>query len=202
MVQKKKKGLKTFIIVFCVIAIIVIIILLNQPKNTEVPNVVGMTVEQVEKIANEANWDLVVEDVKGRYIQDKQAVVIAQRWKAGEKLSEDSIFFVYVQEDEDIENIETVIKEFANNTRNNNNGSVKYSNYTLYKRTASGEKIYKIKYTTSSDIMFYYQLVSLNTDNTKINKSTRLFNYIKYPNGVEDGEKLELEYAYKELWEN
>lgn len=200
--MKNIKKKLPYIIVFSPIVIIVIIILLNQPKSTEVPNVVGMTVEQVEKIANEANWRLSVKDSKGRDIQDKQAVVISQRWKAGDSLTEDSVFMVYVQEDENIENIETVIKEFANSTRDNNNGAVKYSNYTVYKTTASGEKIYKIKYITSSDIMFHYQLVSLNKDNTKINKSTRLFNYTKYPNGVEDGEKLELEYAYEELWGN
>jgi len=191
-----------YIIIFGIIAIIVIVIVLNQPKKTIIPNVVGMTVEQVQKIADEANWDLSVKDSKGRDVNNKQAVIVSQQWKAGDTLSEDSIFMVYVQEDENISDVENVIKEFSENVRNSNNGSVKYHSYSLYKTAPTGNKVYKIRYTTSANSLLYYQLVSLDSTNTKVNKSSRLFTYSKLPDGSEIGETQELEFEYNKLWEN
>ena len=191
-----------FIIGFIIIAIIIGIIILKSPKKTEIPNCVGMTVEQVKEYADKAKWKLVVRDSKGRDVEDNQSIVISQNWNAGDTLGEDSIFVVYVKESEDLENIENTIKEFAEITRTSNNGSVKYDSYTRYKTTKNGKVIYKIRYTTSSNVMLYYQLISLNSSTTTIDKYSRLFSYSRYPDGHEEGESLELEYAYEQLWEN
>ena len=153
------KKILPFTIVFTIITIIVGIIILKLPKKTEIPNCVGMTVEQVREYADKANWKLVVRDSKGRNVEDNQSIVISQIWNAGDTLGEDSIFIVYVKENEDSENIENTIKEFAETTKANNNGSVKYDSYTKYKTTEGGNVIYKIRYTTSSNVILYYQLV-------------------------------------------
>lgn len=194
------KKILPFTIVFTIITIIVGIIILKLPKKTEIPNCVGMTVEQVREYADKANWKLVVRDSKGRNVEDNQSIVISQIWNAGDTLGEDSIFIVYVKENEDSENIENTIKEFAETTKANNNGSVKYDSYTKYKTTEGGNVIYKIRYTTSSNVILYYQLVSFNSGNTAIDKYSRLFSYSKFPDGHEEGEKLEMEYAYEQLW--
>lgn len=106
-----------------------------------------------------------------------------------------------IEEQQKREKIEKTLSDFAREVRTYNGGSVKYESYSKYS-SIDNENIYKIKYKTSSEYSYYYQLVLLDDDNETIKKSTRLFSFYKYYGEEESGEKLELEYAFEKLCGN
>ena len=97
--------------------------------------------------------------------------------------------------------IRMTISSFASEIKSYNYGAVKYVNFEKYKETQKGDVVYKIKYETSYDGLYYYQLVSLDGKNEKVTKKTRLFSFFESNNSIISGETLEMEYAYEETWD-
>ena len=92
--------------------------------------------------------------------------------------------------------IQAIIKEFASQTNYNAGSATKYAGCSKYRVSKDGTQIYKIKYNTSLDSMYYYQLISLDENNSKINKSSGLFQF--FNNG--SGQTLELENSFEKIW--
>ena len=97
-------------------------------------------------------------------------------------------------------NVEKTIKAFAETIRNNNNGELKFNSYSKYKTTSNGIVIYQIKYNTSYDTVKSYQLVSLNKDNTNVEKSTNVYGFYVNYDGSLTGEKNQFEYEAEKIW--
>lgn len=101
--------------------------------------------------------------------------------------------------------ISDAISQFGEIVRASNEGSVKYSSYSLYKTTSNGTKVYKVKYSTSSSQneylkSFYYQLVSLNDDNTQVTKSTKLYNSLEEKDGSQTFDSYSMDYEAEKIW--
>lgn len=224
--QEKKKGnkkaIKIIIIGITIIAILMSIIIgweiisnkieqANQEsQNVTVPNLMGKTYaevkEELEKIG------LTVEKSYGSS-EDENAIVISQT-KEGTILKKgDSVSVTVLTQEEIEEREEKKQKEqqenknrnktttaFAETVEKANNGSVKYYISTYYGTTDASGAVYQLKYKTSYDEQYYYQLVSYNNDYTQVVKYTRLFFFSDYGFG-ESGEKQELEYAYKNIFD-
>lgn len=102
------------------------------------------------------------------------------------------------------ETIEKAIKLHAENVRDINEGSLKYYSHNLYTTTSDGLKIYKIQYSTvaksSAYTAYYYQLVSLNSDNTAVTRHTKLY-YSSYTNGKQhSNEDDQMEWEAEKIW--
>lgn len=102
------------------------------------------------------------------------------------------------------ETIEKAIKLHAENVRDINEGSLKYYSHNLYTTTSDGLKIYKIQYSTvaksSAYTAYYYQLVSLNSDNTAVTRHTKLY-YSSYTNGKQhSNEDDQMKWEAEKIW--
>lgn len=208
--QSEKKTVKvkfSFLIALIVVCVLLGVIILCKPQKVQIPNLIGMTVEQAEEEMNKIGLK---SRLRVTSCGSKKEKIQKQEGPKGQ-VSKGDYINIYVwteeyykkQEKEQAEQkvAERIIEEFASNTRTYNYGSVKYSSFSKYKTTNKGEIVYKIKYTTSYEYMYYYQLVSVDTERETIAKSSRLFLFSKYGSSEETGEKLELEYAYEDLWQ-
>lgn len=110
-----------------------------------------------------------------------------------------------LKKQEENNKISNAITQFGEIVRTDNQGSVKYSSYSLYKTTSNGTKIYKVKYSTSSSQneylrKFYYQLVSLNEENTAVVKSTKLYQSLEENDGSKTFDNYSMEYEAERIW--
>lgn len=103
--------------------------------------------------------------------------------------------------------IDNAIKSFAEYVRQSNDGKMKYDKYTTYKTTSDGTTIYKLKYTTSINYShierYYYQFVSLDSNNVEVLKSTKLYPFELQKIGdkqEEYGDTYAMEYEIETLW--
>ena len=62
------------------------------------------------------------------------------------------------------------------------------------------EKTIQIKYNTSYDSVKSYQLVSLNKDNTSVEKSTNVYGFYVNYDGSLTGDKNQFEYEAEKIW--
>ena len=108
------------------------------------------------------------------------------------------------QRKEEEEKISSVIKNWASYVRDMNKGSVKYSNYTYYQTSNTGEKIYKIKYDTGSNSKtykaYYYQLVTITDDYKNIKNYTKLYLFTELNGKAGSNEKDEMEWEAEKIW--
>lgn len=115
-----------------------------------------------------------------------------------------------IKRQEENNKIENAIKQFGELVRETNQGSVKYSNYSKYGTNSKGEIIYKVKYSTSTSSnkysrIFYYQLVSLNSTNTEVIKSGKLYKFNEDTidgKTTSSGDTYSMEYEYEQIWGN
>lgn len=115
-----------------------------------------------------------------------------------------------IKRQEENNKIENAIKQFGELVRETNQGSVKYSNYSKYGTNSKGEIIYKVKYSTSTSSnkysrIFYYQLVSLNSTNTEVIKSGKLYKFNEDTidgRTTSSGDTYSMEYEYEQIWGN
>lgn len=110
-----------------------------------------------------------------------------------------------LKKQEENNKISNAITQFGEIVRADNQGSVKYSSYSLYKTTSNGTKIYKVKYSTSRSQNeylreFYYQLVSLNEENTAVVKSTKLYQSLEENDGSKTFDNYSMEYEAERIW--
>lgn len=110
-----------------------------------------------------------------------------------------------LKKQEENNKISNAIAQFGEIVRTDNQGSVKYSSYSLYKTTSNGTKIYKVKYSTSRSQNeylreFYYQLVSLNEENTAVVKSTKLYQSLEENDGSKTFDNYSMEYEAERIW--
>lgn len=200
-----KSKLKLNVILFLIIIFIIIIWIINNLMTVEIPNLVGMSVAEAQETMNKLG---IGSSLKVTNCGSEIEIIQKQQGATG-TVKKNGYFNVYVwtkeyYEEQELkkkaqENVKNIIENFANTMRTYNGGSIKYSNYQEYSTTDNNETVYKIKYNTSYNYMYYYQLVSLN--HNAIDKKTRLFLFTGSNSSSETGEKLELEYAYEELWE-
>lgn len=204
LMNNKKINIK--VLMFLVICLIILLIIVMCNRGIEIPNLVGMTVAEAQHTMNELgigkNLKISSEGNGNEIIQEQQG--------ASGKVRKNDYFNVYVwtkeyyineeNEQQKRDKIENTIKTFASINRQYNGGSIKYSSYKKYKTSTNNENVYKIRYDTSIDNMYYYQLISLDDNDEKVVKKTRLFLFYGQDSTNETGEKLELEYAYEEIW--
>lgn len=214
--EKKKSTKKTFIICGIVMIVTIIVCFLpiviekiqldNKYKREEslkvtVPNVVGKTYNEAKKELSDL--DLVVEKSYGS--DDDENAIVTSQTTEGSILKKGDTVSITVLTKETIEKREQEQKKkneesrarskanttFAEQVEKANSGSVKYSTSEYYDSTEKSGDVYKLKYTTSAG-SYYYQLVSYNSDYSKVVKSTKLYYFSDYY-----GETQELEYAFK-----
>lgn len=198
------------IIVVIIITIIMLIFINAKPKKVQIPNLVGLTLEDAKKEAKKAGLKISVvqqsksekKDVIDQDPPYQEYYTIKKGKTIGVVLGDaEEEKNKIIEEQQKEKQIEKTLSDFASQVRTYNGGSVKYESYSKYSRIGN-ETVYKIKYVTSFEYSYYYQLVSLDDDNKTVKKSTRLFSFYKYYGGEESGEKLELEYAFEDLWGN
>lgn len=182
---------------------------LEKSKEVIVPNVVSKTLREAEEELGKLELN-----IKALYptlnSDSPEAIIQKQYPKEGEILKKGDTVEVEALTQEQIEKKEKNKKDmenrkkttisFAETVEKSNNGRVKYDSSQYYKNTQNGINVYKIKYITSYEKQYYYQLVSYNSDYTQVVKYTRLFLFSDYGFG-ESGESQELEYAYKNIFD-
>ena len=179
-------------------------------QNVKVPNLMGKTYSEVKEELEKLG--LTVEKCYGSS-EDENAIVISQTregtvLKKGDKVSVTVLTQEEIEEREEKKqkeeqenrNRSKATTTFAETIEKVNNGSVKYQTSTYYGTTDASGAVYQLKYITSYEQQYYYQLVSYNSDYTQVVKYTRLFLFSDYGLG-ENGEKQELEYAYKSIFD-
>lgn len=197
--------------------ILLITIPMGKPKPieyVEIPDLVGMTFQEAEKEVTDAGCT--IEKLDGSS-DSNDAIVTKQQGKYdnynGKRVEKGGVVKVKVLTQEEIEvakekeqkeqeeksTINKAIRNFTDKAEKDNDGSVKYSNYQFYDISKNGVTVYKIKYTTSSQYTYYYQLVSLSEDNTRVTKSSKLLEFMDIGKG-ETGLTQELDYAFKSIF--
>ena len=201
--------------------ILIIIILAVSFKKVEVPNIVGLSEEEAISKTEEQGLSLVV-NTEEYSSNIEKGHIISQTPKTNSKIKKGSNIIAVVSKGEEPEDVKqerlkqeelqnripNTIKKYAEIVRAKNDGTVKYNSYTTYKTTTSGEKVYKVKYSTSSSNnsysrIYYYQLLSLDSENKEVVKSTKL--YLFHETTVdgkvnEYGDNYAMEYEYEQLW--
>ncbi|MBP3463233.1 MAG: PASTA domain-containing protein [Clostridia bacterium] len=210
--ENKKKLFKTIIIatvvVFTLILVPIILAVVTSDKIIEVPYVEGKTLEEAEKELAKAGFKY---QVMYNDSESKDAIVTSQFPKSSTKKGNTIELTTKTQEQikkeeeaqeqrnkESITRSKTVVN-FVKIIEAKHQGSVKYHTNTPYATSKTGESVYKLKYTTSNENIYYYQLVSFNEDYTQILKSTNLFEFCDYGNG-ETGLTQEMEYAFEQTF--
>lgn len=196
------------IIIF--ILLVVGIILLSESRKVEVPNLVGMTVEQAKKTLEELNLNVSISSCG-----DIQETIATQNCQEGVELKEGSTIYITTKEkqqeqqkqQEENNKIKNTIEQYAKNMKYYNGDTIKYNSYSKYKVSSKGVQVYKIKYSTSwnsgASEAYYEQLVSLDENNEKVDKVTYLYYFIKSnSNGHISGDEYMVEYAYEDGWES
>lgn len=202
---KNNKLLKNTIMVAVIIISIVFINNVRKDiaydiKVSKLPSLTGMSVNEASEIVNKLKFDL---DVKS--CGDSKEVISNQHIDGETVYIETEEYNESIKREREKSNkVRAVIEEHTEYVRNMNQGSVEYINYSAYATSKNGEKIYKIKYSTGSDLsnfkQYYYQLVSLDDDCTYINKSTKLY-YFTVINGKDGaGQEDEMEWEAEQIW--
>lgn len=214
----RKKTFKIFIttfvvaIIVCILPAAIVTIDSNIKKSKEeklkvtVPNLIGKTYTEAQQELSNLGLE-----VKTRYgsSDNPEAIVTEQGKKEGYTMKKGETLEIKVLTQEEIEKQEEEQKkkdeesnakwkatnEFTKQVESANSGSVKYVNSSYYGTTKTSGAVYKLKYTTSYENQYYYQLVSYNDDFTRVVKSTKLFSFYEVY-GEEKGQKQELAYAY------
>lgn len=219
-IEKKatnKKIIITFIltIIVCFSPALYITINSNIQRNKEeslevtVPNLIGKTYIEVQ----EELLPLGLNIEKSYGSSDSEKAIVTSQTSEGKVLKKGDTVSITLKTQEEIEKQEQEQKkkneesnargkannEFAKIVERANNGSVKYSTSHYYGTTDTSGVVYKLKYTTSYEGQYYYQLVSYNNDYSAVIKSTKLFFFSDFGYG-EKGETQELEYAYKTIF--
>lgn len=221
MEKEKKKGNRTFVFVLIIIVIFgvfgvgapLLLAKIQKSQERKVPNLIGKTFEEAQKELE--SLDLKLEETLGN--NNKDSIITNQETQYSAKKGDTIKVSTKSQEEVEKQNqadkeyqekknaVSNAIRDFAKSVEEYNSGSVKYKEHESYLgiktsigtyKTVTKEDVYKIKYTTSSEYSYYYQLVSLTEDNTSVKKSTKLFPFNDY-SGTETGATQELEYAYE-----
>lgn len=200
-------------IIVCFAPVVVITINSNIQKSQEeklkvtMPNLVGKTYVQAEEELSSLGLKL---EKRENSSDNENAIVTEQSEKEGRTIQKGDTIKITTktQQEIDKEKEETNKKneesnaiwkacsEYAKIVEAKNEGSVKYVYPSYYGTTQNSGKVYKLKYKTSYENTYYYQLVSFNSNYTEVIKSTKLFSFYEI-NGEEHGQTQELEYAYK-----
>lgn len=219
--KKEKTNINKKIYIICGILIGGMILLLaigfvgdyiKKSRKTTLPNLVNMTYkeakEETKKLGlnleitrgTENNDSIVTYQTPAPYVKNStiekgstiKVTVLTQEEKEKQDKKD--------EEDKKKENAKNkAISEFASKVRQANNGSLKYDSNSLYKVTNDGTAVYKVKYTTSNESVYYYQLVSLDKDNTAVTKSSKVYEYLTVGDYT-SGDTYAIEYEYETLW--
>lgn len=195
------------------ILIIAILLMVYIPRvgrelsKVKVPNFVGLTISQAKDKAKNSNLELSVYNAS----TDNEKV-ISQHIAVGERVNKNTHINVYTKEYKEKAQIEQaerqkvsdLIQQWVGYVINVNQGSFRYGSYSDYGTAKNGQKIYKITYDigyhSSDEKRCYYQLVSLDTNSSKITNSTKLYYFAFYKGKeiVEDNDKMKWE--AKQIW--
>lgn len=213
---------KYLIIGITLILIFILVIGMNNGLGKiKIPDIVGLTVEEAQREIEDKNLRFFIE--KEEYNTEvAEGYIISQTPKANSKTKKGTKIGVVVSKGEEPEDVKqkrleqeelqsrvpNTIKKYAETVRAQNNGTVKYDSYTIYKTATSGETVYKVKYSTSSSNntysrIYYYQLLSLDNENKEVVKSTKLYLFHETTTGSEIneyGDDYAMEYEYEQLW--
>lgn len=181
---------------------------IEESQKRSVPNIKGKTFGEAEKElaeldlilraceGNSENSDAIITYQYGSYnLKKGDTVEVATKTPEEIKKEEEQ----QKKKDEESNKIWKACSAFAKTVEAVHEGSVLYVYPTSYGRTETSGKVYKLKYKTSNANHYYYQLVSFDTDYTRVIKSSKLFSFYDYGNG-ETGQTQELEYAYKNIF--
>ena len=219
--NKNKSFISKYKYLIIIFVILIIVIFMVGFRKVEVPNIVGLSEEEAKEQIEKQGLSLVV-DTEEYSSNIEKGHIISQTPKTYSKIKKGSKIIAVISKGEEPEDekqkrleqeelqsrIPNTIKEYAEMVRTQNNGTVKYDSYTIYKTAPSGETVYKVKYSTSSSNntysrIYYYQLLSLDNENKEVVKSTKLYLFHEKTTGSEIneyGDDYEMEYEYEQLW--
>lgn len=227
--KKGLKNLCILLIVIVMIllspfAMVKIALMIEESGKVELENIEGMTLKDAREKVEKAKLNF--ENMGPAY--NDNDIVTSQNPGGGSHtrttFNKGDTVKVTVKTKEAIEKIEQARKEEAekksaiSNTIINwakiveadNEGSVKYEKYDVFLgiktkygtyKKVTDKIVYRIKYKTSYENRYYYQLVSLDDENKTILKTTKLFEFTNYK-GNEEGLSQEFEYAYEKTFGN
>lgn len=206
--DKKQKNNRKWLIFVIIIAFIFFgIKIINAINEVTIPNLEGKTIQETKKILS--NLDL---NLKGNSNYNDEDVVTSQepRYTNNTKVKKGTEIKVSVKTQEELKKqkeqeqnkskIEKVIENWAEEVRQKNSGELKYDFYTTYRTTSDGTTVYRIKYSTSRSEIYYYQLVSLDSNYDRINKATKLYRVSNYSSIGESMDTYKFEYEYESIW--
>ena len=205
---KKQKNYRKLLLFIIIIATIFFgIKIINAMNEVNIPNLEGKTIQETKKILSDLDLKL-----KGNSNYSDEDVVTSQEpsYTNNTKVKKGTEIKVAVKKQEEVKKqkeqeqnknkIEKVIENWAEEVRQKNGGEMKYDFYTTYRTSSDGITVYRIKYTTSRSEIYYYQLVSLDSNYERINKATKLYRVSNYSSLGESMDTYKFEYEYETIW--